>query len=107
MAAVAPLLPAAQVAEITAGYMPAVPSGSWLVLSADHVPDDPLRASLALVYGADLLYDHGPAEVAAFLSMLDVIGPGIAEARRWLSGIGGVAADEPACVLCAAGIKLP
>jgi hypothetical protein len=107
LAAVSHLLPAAQVGEITAGYMRAMPAGSWLVLSADHVADSALRAALAPVYGADLLYDHGPAEVASFLGMLDVIGPGIAEASRWLSGRGGVPADEPAYVLCAAGIKMP
>jgi hypothetical protein len=80
MAAVSHLLPAAQVAEITAGYMRAMPAGSWLVLSA---------------------------EVASFLGMLDVIGPGIAEASRWVSGRAGVPADAPAYVLCAAGIKMP
>jgi S-adenosyl methyltransferase len=50
LAAVCHLLPAAQVAEITAGYMRGMPAGSWLVLSADHVADD-LSVGLAAVYG--------------------------------------------------------
>jgi hypothetical protein len=105
MAGVSQLLPAAQVAEITAGYMRAMPAGSWLVVSADHVANDVLRASLAPLYGADVLFDHSPAEFASFFSELDIVEPGIAEARRWLAGIGQVSTGESAYVLCAAGVK--
>lgn len=107
LAAVCHLMPAAQVAEITAGYMRAMPAGSWLIVSADHVADGALRASLAPVYGADLLFDHGPAQMASFFGGLGLVEPGIAEARRWLAGIGGVPSRDPAYVLCAAGIKTP
>jgi hypothetical protein len=34
-----------------------------------------------------------------------VLRPGIAEVRRWLSGIGGTPADASAYMLCGAGIK--
>ena len=100
------LLPPAQVAEITAGYMRVMPAGSWLVFSTEHITDHPLRPQLAKLYGVDRFYDHCQAMVASLFRDLDLVEPGIAEARRWLAP-GGVPAesDQPGYMLCAAGIK--
>lgn len=107
LAAVSHLLPPARVADIAAGYMRALPAGSWLVVSTEYVTDEALRAPLATLYGVEEVYNHGPVEVASFFRDLDLVEPGIAEARRWLSGLSGVSVEpgQPGYVLCAAGIK--
>jgi hypothetical protein len=108
LTAVAQLMPAQQVAELTAGYIHAMCAGSWLVLSTEHVPDVAMHAPLAKLYGTDRFYSHCPEDVARFLRGLDLIEPGIAEARRWLSVIAAAGSpdrDPPSYILCAAGIK--
>jgi hypothetical protein len=107
LAAVSQLLPPAQVAEITAGYMRAMPAGSWLIFSTEHITDNAQSAQLAKLYGVDRFYDHCQAVVASLFRDLDLVEPGIAEAQRWLAGPGGVPAepDQPGYMLCAAGIK--
>jgi hypothetical protein len=108
LTAVAQLLPADQVAALTASYIHAMPAGSWLVLSTEHVPDAAMHAPLAKLYGMRKFYNHCPEDVARFLRGLDLVEPGITEARRWLSVIAAAGApdrDPPSYVLCAAGVK--
>jgi hypothetical protein len=107
LTAVAQLLPTQEVAELTAGYIHAMPAGSWLVLSTEHVPDAAMHPPLARLYGTGQFHNHSPDDVARFLRGLDLVDPGIAEARRWLSVIAAGAPDRdaPSYVLCAAGTK--
>jgi hypothetical protein len=107
LAAVSHLLPPEQVAGITAGYMGAMAPGSWLVFSTEHITDAALCGELARLYGVDEFYNHCGEGIAAFFSGLDLVEPGIAEARRWLSGLGGIPAEpgQRGYTLCAAGIK--
>ncbi len=107
LAAVSQLLPPAQVAEITAGYMRVMPAGSWLIFSTEHITDHALPSELAKLYGVDRFYDHRQEVIASLFRDLDLVEPGIAEARRWLAGLGGVPAEpgQSGYVLCAAGIK--
>lgn len=107
LAAVCHLLPPADVAAVAAGYMRVMPPGSWLVFSTEHVTDLVLRAQLAKLYGVDRFYDHCQEIVASLFADLDLVPPGICEARRWLSRLGGVPAqaDQPGYMLCAAGVK--
>jgi hypothetical protein len=107
LAAVSQLLPPAQVDEITAGYMRAMAPGSWLIFSTEHITDDALRRQLARLYGVDRFYNYWPERIAAFFSGLDLVEPGIAEAKRWLARLGGVPGEpgQPGYTLCAAGIK--
>lgn len=107
LAAVSHLLPPAEVAEVAAGYMRVLPAGSWLIFSTEHVTSLALRAQLAKLYGVDRFYDHCQEVVASLFAGLDLVAPGISEARLWLSGLGGVPAqaDQPGYMLCAAGVK--
>ena len=102
LAAVAQFLPSAQVAEIIAGYMQVMPPGSWLVFATEHITDHALRAQLEKVYGVDNFYDHCPAEVTSLFGNLDLVAPGIAEARQWLAGTGGGPAGPASPATCCA-----
>lgn len=104
LAGVAPLLPRAQVTELISGYLRAVAPGSWLIFSTEHAVAG-LHARLAAAYGAGQFHSHGPADVSSFFRGLGLVVPGVAEARRWLTGHGGVPAGQPASLLCAAGVK--
>jgi O-methyltransferase involved in polyketide biosynthesis len=105
LAAVAHFLPAAQAAELTARYMAALPSGSWLGVSFAHFVDEELLSRLYAIHTAAPFQNHGAAELASFLGGLDVVSPGVAEVRRWISGIGGTPSGVSACMLGGAGIK--
>jgi hypothetical protein len=107
LTAVAQFLPPEQVAEITAGYMRAMAPGSWLVFSTEHILGKAPRDRLTRMYDEDRFYNHCPEGIAAFLNDLELLDPGIAEARRWLGGLDGVP-DEPGqlgYMLCAVGTK--
>jgi O-methyltransferase involved in polyketide biosynthesis len=91
---------------IVAGYIERVPAGSWIVVSVGTTEDmdllDRARGSYTLS-----AWNHGPREIAAWLDGLDLVPPGMAEARRWASGIGGVPPSSEGSwyLLCAAAVK--
>ncbi len=105
LAAVAHFLPAAQAGELTARFMQPLAAGSWLAISFAHFTDEELLARLYALHTTAPFQNHGQAELASFLGGLDLIPPGIAEVRRWLSGIGGTPKEKTAYMLCGVGIK--
>ena len=105
LAAVAHFLPAARAAELAAQYMAVLAPGSWLAVSFAHFADEELLARLYAMHTSAPFQNHGPAQLSAFLGGLDVIPPGIAEVRRWLSGIAGTPAGKSAYMLCGVGVK--
>jgi S-adenosyl methyltransferase len=97
---------AGRVAGFAARYMAAVPPGSWLTVSCVHTEDQEWVDAEKDTYTPGTYNNHGPAEFAAWLDGWDLVPPGIAEARRWLSGEGGTPPDRPrGYTLCAAAIK--
>ena len=105
LAAVAHFLPAAQAAEITAGLTGPLAAGSWLAISVAHFTDEELLARLYALHTTAPFRNHGSGQLAEFLAGLDLIPPGIAEVRRWLSGIAGTPACRPAYLVCGVGAK--
>ena len=86
--------------------MAAVPPGSWLTVSCVHTEDQEWVDAEKDTYTPGTYNNHGPAEFAAWLDGWELVPPGIAEARRWLSGEGGTPPDRPrGYTLCAAAIK--
>jgi hypothetical protein len=71
-----------EAARITAEFPRPLAAGSWLAFQ-----------------------NHGTGRLAAFLAGLDLIPPGIAEVRRWLSGIAGTPKCRPAYLVCGVGAK--
>ena len=105
LAAVVHFLPAALAAEVTTRLMDWLAPGSWLAVSFAHFTDEELLAQLYAMHTTAPFNNHGEPELARFLGDLDVLPPGIAEARRWVSGIGGVPNDKAAYMLCGVGAK--
>jgi S-adenosyl methyltransferase len=92
--------------RLVSGYAKRVPPGSWIALSVGSTHDDELidRARGSYTISA---WNHGPREFTAWLDGLDLVPPGICEARRWISGIGDSRNDtaDSWYVLCAAAVK--
>jgi O-methyltransferase involved in polyketide biosynthesis len=106
-AAVAHFLPAAQAAELAAQFTAPLAAGSWLAISFAHFTDTELLARLYALHTTAPFQNHGSAELASFVAGLDLMPPGIAEVRRWLSGIGGTPKEKQAYMLCGVGVKGP
>jgi S-adenosyl methyltransferase len=104
-AAVAHFLPAAQAAGLLAAYTAPLAAGSWLAISFAHFTDTELLARLYALHTTAPFQNHGSGELASFLGGLDPMPPGIAEVRRWLSGIGGTPIQKQAYMLCGVGVK--
>ena len=92
--------------RLVSGYAERVPPGSWIALSVGSTDDEGLidRARGSYTLSA---WNHGPHEFTAWLDGLDLLPPGITEARRWICGIGGSQNDtaDSWYVLCAVAVK--
>ena len=94
-----------QTTEILARYMEPLAAGSWLAISFAHFVDEELLAKLYALHTTAPFQNHGIGELASFLGGLDLMTPGIAEVRRWLSGVGGTPTGKSAYMLCGVGTK--
>jgi hypothetical protein len=76
--------------RLVAGYADAVCGGSWLAVSVFGGHDENMEVRSRTTYNAATFWVHGTADVARWLDELQIVPPGICEARRWRSGVGGV-----------------
>ena len=112
LGAVLHFLDAGAARQVAAGYARLMAPGSCLVLSCARFEDEELAKQLAQEYTAADWHNHSAEDVASFFAGLDLVGPGITEARTWrpwltesalcrrdghvLAGVGRVAAlDHP------------
>ena len=92
--------------EVVAGYASQVAAGSWIVVSVGATDDAELldRARGSYTLSA---WNHGPREMAGWLDGLALVPPGMSEAKRWVSQVGGLprANEGSWYILCAAAVK--
>jgi O-methyltransferase involved in polyketide biosynthesis len=72
--------------ELVARYVAALAPGSYLVLSALNVNLSSAAADGALgTYRANVapVYNHSPADIFGFFGSLELIPPGVVDARQW------------------------
>jgi hypothetical protein len=97
----------ARAAEITAAFRLSMPTGSFLILSIgmnDHAPD--LAQDVIKVYRAAQVHLHSRDQVAGYLAGLEIVEPGLIEARRWRPAQGPAADDHrPGDMLACVGRK--
>ena len=113
LGAVLHFLDAGTARKVTAGYARLIAPGSYLIISVASYDDERLGKQLAAEYTAATWHNHTAQDVTSFFAGLDLVGPGVAEARTWrpwlpeptlgrrdghvLAGVGRVAApDHPA-----------
>ncbi len=91
---------------VISGYMERMPAGSWVVVSVGTTDDQDLLGRARGSYTLSA-WNHGQREIGAWLDGLHLVPPGMAEARRWVSRVGGVpqASEGSWYVLCAAAVK--
>ena len=68
---------------VTAGYVSLMAPGSCMVLSCARFENEALAKHLAEEYTAATWYNHSSADIVSFFDGLELIGPGVTEARTW------------------------
>jgi hypothetical protein len=75
--------------DLVARYTAALPPGSLLVLSAIHVDTKGADEGFAGYSNAVApVYNHSSAEFASFLDCLEILPPGVVDARMWCARTG-------------------
>ena len=75
--------------DLVARYTAALPSGSLLILSAIHVDTTGSDEGFAGYSTAVApVYNHSVAEFASFLDSLEILPPGVVDARMWCTRTG-------------------
>jgi hypothetical protein len=105
LAAVLHFLPPDEAAAVCAEYMSRAARGSWLIVSSGHYEDEELAGRLRQTASHTRFWNHGAADLESMLAGLELVGPGVCEARRWIAGTGGEPAGKPVYALAAVGIK--
>jgi hypothetical protein len=70
------------VSEIMRTIVRSIAPGSYVVISVGS-GDRPTGARLAREYTAATLYNHAAGQVARFFDGLELVGPGVVDARNW------------------------
>ncbi|MGH3151168.1 MAG: SAM-dependent methyltransferase [Streptosporangiaceae bacterium] len=105
MACTLHFLEAAAAQAVTAAYMSRVAPGSQIAVSVVHIASARMRTTPSSAYTAGTFFNHGHRAIAGWLAGWQLLPPGMAEARRWVSRVGGAPSDADSYVLCAAAVK--
>jgi O-methyltransferase involved in polyketide biosynthesis len=84
MGALLHFFPADAARDLVAGYVPALAPGSYLVLSAGYAEgDEGAEGAQAYSSGGNQSYIHPLADFTSFFGDLELVEPGIVDARLW------------------------
>lgn len=86
---------AARAREIVGSYVSRLPPGSAVVISCLRVDDPGLFAQGSANYTAAGVHNYSREELDSFFAGLELVPPGLAEAREWRAGL-ATAPGEPA-----------
>jgi hypothetical protein len=96
----------AEAARIARAFITALAPGSYLILSVGTDNDPDLHSRFIKTYTASSLHYHSPEQIAGYLGDLDLIDPGLTDARYWRDQPGQETAGErSAIVLAGVGVK--
>jgi hypothetical protein len=105
MACVLHFFVAATAQAVTAAYLDRAAAGSWIGTSVVRIASERMQALPSSDYTAGAFINHGERDMAGWLAAWELIPPGIGEAHRWVSGIGGAPASVDSYVLCGVASK--
>jgi O-methyltransferase involved in polyketide biosynthesis len=87
MGALLHFFPADGARDLVARYAAALAPGSCLVLSVGHADSEAAEESVKTYSsGVAEVHNHGDSDVASFFGALEVVPPGVVEARLWRPG---------------------
>jgi len=78
-------LDAATARAVAAAYVSGLAPGSHVIITV-ACGEPAIGAQITRTYDAAPVFNHTPADVASFFTGLDVIKPGVADARAWMPG---------------------
>ena len=104
LAAVLHFADAVTAGRLIAAYADAACAGSWLAVSVFAGREETMEARSRSTYTAAEFWVHGTDDMARWLDGLDVIPPGICEARRWMSGVRSIP-HRGGWTLCSLAVK--
>jgi O-methyltransferase involved in polyketide biosynthesis len=92
--------------EVTAAYVSELAPGSHVIITVG-CGEPAIGEQITRTYDAAPVFNHTPGDVASFFTGLDLIKPGIADARAWMPGWRTPApfAERPGQVLAGIGVK--
>jgi O-methyltransferase involved in polyketide biosynthesis len=85
LAMVLHFLDAATARAVTAAYTAALAPGSHVIITV-ACGEPAIGQQITRTYNAAPVYNHTPADVASFFTGLELVKPGIADARAWKPG---------------------
>ena len=68
---------------VTAGYVSLMAPGSYLIISCASFDDGQLAKQLSAEYTAATWHNHPAEVIESFFGGLELVGPGLTEARTW------------------------
>ncbi len=71
--------------DLAAAYISGLAPGSHVIITVG-CGDPAIGAQITRIYDAAPVHNHTPEDVASFFTGLDLIKPGIADARAWMPG---------------------
>jgi len=78
-------LDASAARQVTAGYRRLVAPGSALIVSVARYDDEIVAKQLADEYTAGRFVNHSAADILSFFTGWQLAGPGVTEAREWMT----------------------
>jgi SAM-dependent methyltransferase len=98
----------AEAARITRAFITALAPGSYLILSVGTGYDPDMRSRFMSTYTAGTVHHHSPEQIAGYFGDLDLVDPGLTDARYWRDQPGqDTAGERSAIVLAGVGAKTP
>ena len=85
LAMVLHFMDAATARDLAAAYISGLVPGSHVIITVG-CGDPAIGAQITRTYDAASVHNHTPEDVASFFTGLDLISPGIADARAWQAG---------------------
>ena len=89
--------------DLVAAYVDELAPGSHVIITVG-CGDPAIGAQITRTYDAAPVYNHTPADVAGFFASLDLVDPGITDARAWQAGWSTPAPFTPRAGQVLAGI---
>jgi hypothetical protein len=70
-----------------------------------HYQDEDLASRVQQAATHARFWNHDAAALASMLGDLELVAPGVCEARNWMAGTGGEPTERPVYTLAAVGVK--